>query len=345
MSEVIQNTLYITRPGLYLHKEKETVRVEEEKKTILTVPLHHLQGITFLSRGSISSYLLDKCLSSGISVTYLTERGRFLARLEGATSGNVHVRMEQFRLALSEPDRLRIAKWMVAGKVQNARLNLLRTARDRKDEDSIIVHQLRETAEGLGARLHRIAGASNLDELRGHEGESARSYFSVFDHCIVQQKEDFTFDRRSRRPPRSRVNALLSFAYSLLTNDCVSACQAAGLDPYVGFLHDARSGRPSLALDLVEEFRAFADRFVLTLINRQQIQKEDIEEKIGGVYRMKDNARKRFIEAYQKRKLEEIQHPVLGHRCRVGDLPLYQARLLARTIRGDLEQYPPFLWR
>jgi CRISPR-associated protein Cas1 len=345
MTELIQNTLYITKPGLYLHKEKETLRVEEDHNTILTVPLHHLQSITFLTRGSISSYLLDKCLTAGISVTYLTERGRFLARLEGASSGNVTVRMEQFRKAQDVEERLKIAKWMVAGKVQNARLNLLRTARDKKEDETDGIQQIRSVTDKLGERLSSIASASTVDELRGYEGECAKNYFSVFDHCIVQQKDDFTFDRRSRRPPRSRLNALLSFAYSMITNDCVSACQAAGLDPYVGYLHDPRSGRPSLALDLVEEFRSFADRFVLTLINRQQIQKEDIEENTGGVYKMKDSARKRFIEAYQKRKQEEIQHPVFGHRCRIGELPIYQARLLARTIRGDIQEYPPYLWR
>jgi len=345
MTEIVQNILYITKPGLYLHKENETVKVAEEKQTILTVPLHHLQGITFLSRGSISSYLLDKCLNQGISVTYLTERGRFLARLEGASSGNVIVRMEQFRKALDERERLAIARRIVAGKIQNARLNLLRTARDRKNDDDVDGAKIRSVAESLADRLIRTAEATTLAELRGHEGEAARSYFSVFDLCIIKQKDAFAFDRRSRRPPRSRLNALLSFTYSMLTNDCVSACQAAGLDPYVGFLHDARSGRPSLALDLVEEFRAFADRFVLTLINRQQMQAEDIEVKTGNVYRMTDSARKRFLDAYQKRKQDELIHPLLGYQCRVADLPLLQARLLARNIRGDIDEYTPFLWR
>ena len=344
MTSVIQNTLYITKPGVYLRKENESLKVTEKSETLLTVPIHHLQGVTFLSRGSMSSYLLEKCLSAGISVTYLTERGRFLARLEGSTSGNVIVRMQQFRKALDEQERLAIARRIVAGKIQNARFNLLRTVRDRKSnhEDCQTINNI---ADHLANRLDKVAKAPSLDELRGHEGEAARLYFSVFDLCIIQQKDVFSFDRRSRRPPRSRLNALLSFTYSMLINDCVSACQAAGLDPYVGYLHDARSGRPSLALDLVEEFRAFADRFVITLINRLQIQDEHFEERAGGVYMLNDAGRRRFIESYQKRKSDELTHTLLGYKCRVGDLPLLQARLLARNIRGDIDEYPPFLWR
>lgn len=343
MAELAQNILYVTKSGAYLRQEQDTVRVMAGDETLLRVPLHHLEGITFLGRGSMSSALVGKCLSSGVFVSYLTERGRFLGRLEGASSGNVLVRMAQFRKSADKTECLKIARRIVAGKIQNSRLNLLRSARDQKDEAAAA--RLRANADLLATRIEQGENVASLDELRGQEGEAARIYFSSLDDCILQQKEEFAYDRRSRRPPRSRLNALLSFAYALVTNDCVAACQAAGLDPFVGFLHDGRPGRPSLALDLVEELRPFADRFVLTLINRRQIQARDIEEKPGRVFRLTDGGRKGFLESYQERKQDELQHPVLDQRFRIAELPLLQARLLARTIRGDIEDYPPFLWR
>lgn len=343
MSELAQNILYVTRQGAYLRQEQDTVRVTAGDETLLRVPMHHLEGITFLGRGSMSSALVGKCLSSGIFVSYLTERGRFLGRLEGASSGNVLVRMEQFRKSADKTEALKIAQRIVAGKIQNSRLNLMRSGRDQKDEAA--AERLRKNADLLANRIERCANVKTLDELRGQEGEAARIYFSSFDDCIVQQKDEFAYDRRSRRPPRSRFNALLSFAYALLTNDCVAACQASGLDPFIGFLHEGRPGRPSLALDLMEELRPFADRFVLTLINRRQIQADDLEEKPGHVFRMSEGGRKSFLESYQERKQDELQHPVLNQRFRIAELPLLQARLLARTIRGDIPEYPPFLWR
>lgn len=343
MAELAQNILYVTRRGAYLRQEQDTVRVMDGDETLLRVPLHHLEGITFFGRGSMTSALIGKCMASGIFVSYLSERGRFLGRLEGASSGNVLVRRAQFRQADDVASRLAIARRIVGGKIQNCRLNLLRSARDHKDEGAVL--RLRATAALLAKRLARLPEVRDMDELRGQEGEAARAYFASFDDCIVQQKDVFAYDRRSRRPPRSRLNALLSFAYSIATNDCTSACQAAGLDPCVGFLHDGRPGRPSLALDLVEEFRPFADRFVLTMINRKQIQAEDIEEKAGHVFLLTDAGRKKFLEAYQTRKQDELHHPVLNQKFRIAELPLLQARLLARTIRGDLSDYPPYLWK
>ncbi len=231
----------------------------------------------------------------------------------------------------------------MAGKIQNSRQLLLRSARENEDEKEEIL--LRNSATELESAIRHIKDVKNANELRGVEGDAAKKYFSSLNYCIRQNRAEFNFDKRTRRPPRSRINALLSFAYSLITNDCVSACQAAGLDPFCGFFHALRPGRPALALDLVEEFRPFADRFVLTLINRKQIQPDDIEEKIGGTYSLKDDARKRFLKAYQERKHEEITHDYLQQKCLSMELPFLQARILSRLIRGDVDQYIPFLWK
>lgn len=343
MAEIKQNILYITTEGLYLHHEGEVLKVEQRDETLLKIPMHHLQGVTVLNHCVLSPSLLNKCLTKGIYVSYLTARGKFLGRLEGATSGNVLVRKAHFKKS-EEPDFvLNACRSIVAGKIQNSRLNLLRSARESRDEKT--EREIREAAERLATNLGKIEDAKSADEVRGYEGESARSYFSVLDLCIVQQRDDFQFEKRSRRPPRSRINALLSFVYSLMTNDCVSALQASGLDPYVGFLHVERPGRPSLALDLMEEFRAFADRFVLTLINRKQIQPYDINEKPGSVYTLTDSSRKALLVAYQERKQEEITHHFLESKTRVGELPFLQARIMARHIRGDLPRYIPYIWK
>jgi CRISPR-associated protein Cas1 len=343
MAEIRQNILYVTIQGLYLHHELEVLKVKQGPDTLLKIPLHHLQGITIFGVSTISPSLLRKCLEADVFVSYLSERGRFLGRLEGSRSGNVLLRIAQIKRALNEAETLDIARAFVAGKIQNSRSNVLRSARDSDQEEH--AEELRRVAEKLRASVAKIPRAESLEQLRGFEGDSAKAYFSVFDHCIRQQKEMFQFTKRMRRPPRSRINALLSFVYALLTNECIAACQAVGLDPYVGYLHDERPGRPSLALDLVEEFRSYGDRLVLTMINRLQIQPADIIERTGGTYQLTDDARKEFLKAYQERKQEEIQHPVLDTRCRIGELPFLQARLLARRIRGDLESYPPYLWK
>jgi len=238
---------------------------------------------------------------------------------------------------------LQLAKAIIAGKIQNSRQVLLRSARENENEKEEAL--LRNTANELEAAIRSIASVKKTDELRGIEGDAARKYFASLNYCIRQNRSEFEFDKRTRRPPRSRINALLSFAYTLITNDCVSACQASGLDPFCGFFHVLRPGRPALALDLVEELRPFADRFVLTQINRKQIQADDIEEKIGGTYTLKDNARKSFLKAYQERKHEELTHDFLQQKCLVMELPFLQARLLGRLIRGDIDNYIPFLWK
>ncbi len=343
MPSIRLNTLYVTTDGLYIHHEGELVLVERKRETILKIPLHHLEGITVLAHSSLSPSLLQKCMQKGVPVSYMTDRGRFLGRLEGAHPGNVLLRKEQFRQSERDTRKLVYARSFIAGKIQNSRLNLLRSARD--STNSAAEQALRSVASDLEKRLLLLASAPDVNSVRGYEGEAARVYFSVFNHCILQQKDDFQFDRRSRRPPRSRLNALLSFGYAMITNDCVSACQAAGLDPYIGFLHEERPGRPSLALDLVEELRPFVDRFVLTLINRRQIQAKDIIEKPGRVYQLNDAGRKTFLAAYQSRKQEEITHPLLEMKCRIGDIFTLQARILARSIRGDIDTYIPFIWR
>lgn len=343
MPSIRLNTLYVTTDGLYVHHEGDLVLVERKRETLLKIPLHHLEGITLLAHSSVSPSLLQKCMKKGVPVTYLTERGRFLGRLEGAHPGNVLLRKEQFRQSEHDNRKLVFARSFIAGKIQNSRLNLLRSARDSSNEEA--QEALRSVASDLERRLTMLAAASDVNSVRGYEGDAARAYFSAFSHCILHQKDDFHFDRRTRRPPRSRLNALLSFGYALITSDCVSACQAAGLDPYVGFLHEERPGRPSLALDLVEELRPFVDRFVFTLINRKQIQAQDIIEKPGSVYTLNDSGRKTFLTAYQTRKQEEITHPLLEMKCRVGEIFVLQARILARAIRGDIEGYIPFVWR
>ncbi len=341
MADVKLNILYITKDGLYLHHENDVLKVEEKSTTLLKIPIHHLQGITIMSLSNISPSLLQKCMSLGIYISFLSNRGRFMGRLEGANAGNVLLRKKQFRI--TEIEKIKISKLIIAGKIQNQRVNLLRTARDMKNE--MVENEIRDVVKSIEEILPRLESADSLESIRGYEGICAKNYFSVLEHCIVSQKEDFTFKNRTKRPPRSRVNALLSFAYSMITNECISALQAVGLDPFVGMLHEERPGRPSLALDLVEEFRPFADRFILTLINRKQIQKSDFEEREGSVYLLNANGRKTFLTAYQTRKSEEITHYYLDQSCTISELFLLQARLLARAIRDEKETYIPYIWR
>lgn len=341
MADLKLNVLYLTTDGLYIHHELDLIKIEQDRTTIFKIPVHHVQGIVIMSFSSISPSLLQKCLQRGIFVSFLTPRGRFLGRLEGSSSGNVLLRKRQFRL--EEREKVTIARNIIAGKIQNQRLNLLRTAREINEIEKET--KIRYIAEKLVDSLERLENSESIDSIRGLEGVCSKNYFSVIDHCIINQKDDFTFDRRSKRPPRSRFNTLLSFAYSILTNDCISALQSVGLDPYIGILHVERPGRPSLGLDLMEEFRPFADRFVITLINRKQIQKKDIEEKTGSVYSLTNQGRKTFLSSYQNRKQEPITHHFLDQKTTIGELILLQARLLAKAIRNSQEEYIPYIWR
>ncbi|WP_258210523.1 type I-C CRISPR-associated endonuclease Cas1c [Leptospira interrogans] len=335
--------LYITQEGLYLHHELDVLKVKKGDDTIFKIPFHHLEGITIFGICGISPSLLQKCLEKGIFISYLTARGKFQGRLEGSNSGNVLIRKAQFKKSEIEKFRLEIARSIVAGKLQNCRSVLSRTARESKNE--LEKQDIKEAIGKIEKNISLLEKAESIESIRGYEGASVKTYFSVFDYCIIQQKEDFQFHQRTRRPPRSRTNALLSFLYSLLTNDCIAVCQAVGLDPYIGFLHDERPGRPSLALDMMEEFRPFIDRLVFTLINRKQIQVSDFLEKPGSVFFINDDSRKELIKSYQERKKEEIFHPWLNIKSTVGELPYLQARIFARTLRGDLKYYIPFIWK
>ncbi len=338
------NTLYVSTQGAYLCHEGESVLVRVEKETKLRVPIHMLGGIVCFGQVSCSQPLMGLCGQRGVLISYLTEFGKFLARVQGPVSGNVLLRRQQYRLADSPADALNIARTFVAGKVANSRTVLQRALRDHECPDG------REDVEAailrLAQLLRELERVQSVDELRGKEGEAANRYFGVFDHLIAAQKEAFRFEIRSRRPPMDNMNALLSYIYTLLTHDANAALETVGLDPQVGYLHAERPGRPSLALDLIEEFRAFiGDRLALSLINLKQVRAGDFKTTESGAVSMSDGARKTLLTAYQKRKQEEIVHPFLGEKVQVGLLPNLQALLLARHIRGDLDGYPPFIWK
>ena len=338
------NTLYVTTQGAYVAAEGETVVVRVEREDRAQFPLHMLEGIVCFGRVSCSPALMGLASDKGIGISYLTERGRFLARVQGPVSGNVLLRRQQFRMADDANFPAAFAQVVVTAKIANCRTVLLRALRDHPEAPGATAIE-RATAQ-LAKSLEDLQPGLILEEVRGIEGDAARTYFDVFDHLIVAQKDAFSFHGRSRRPPTDNVNALLSFVYTLLTHDTSSALEAVGLDPQVGYLHADRSGRPSLALDLVEEFRPFiGDRLVLSLINRRQVQGSGfVQGETGGVV-MDDDARKTVLVAYQDRKQEEIKHPFLDDETTVGMLVHLQALLLARYLRGDLDAYPAFIWR
>lgn len=338
------NTLYVQTERSYLHLDHDTVRVEVERETRLRAPLLQLSAIVCFGDVLISPALVHRCAEDGRAVIWLDRNGRFKARMEGATSGNVLLRRAQ-HLALSDaPRRLALSRSMVAGKMRNARTVLLRGARDSTDLGERLL--LREAGERVREIVMRLPERSELDLMRGDEGEAARVYFEVFGCLVRHDREAFDFVARSRRPPRDRINALLSFLYTLLRGDCVSALEGVGLDPQVGYFHALRPGRPALALDLMEELRpVLADRLALSLINRAQLQRDDFEEHPGGAVYLSETGRRTVLVAYQKRKQEEIEHRVLERKTPFGLVPHLQARLLARYLRNDLEDYPPFVMR
>lgn len=338
------NMLYVTMPDRYLSIDGENVVILHEKDEIGRVPLHNLEGIITFGYTGASPALMGKCAREGKPLVFMSGSGRFLARTEGQVNGNVLLRREQYRIADDSNISLEIAKNMIAGKIYNSRQSLERTLRDHKlrvDKDKI-----KRKSDFLKNSITNITNTNDTDELRGIEGEAASVYFSVLNDMIFQQKEDFVFTTRSKRPPLDRVNALLSFAYSLVTSMCASGLESVGLDPYVGFMHTDRPGRRSLALDLVEEFRSvMCDRFVLMLINKRMIDAKDFDYREDGAVLLNDKGRKVFITAWQNRKNDIITHPFLGEKVEWGLLPYVQALLLARYIRGDLDCYPPFMWK
>lgn len=340
----ILNTLYVTTPDSYLRLENDTVRVEVEREPRLRVPLHHLGGVVCLGNVGVSTPLIHRLADSGISLALLDANGRFKARIEGAMSGNVLLRRAQHNQSMDAQFALSTGRAFVAGKIRNVRQVLLRGAREAKTDDDATL--LTRGADDLAAALRALPQATNLDVVRGIEGEAARQYFFCLNFLVRPDlRGHFRMEGRTRRPPRDRMNALLSFLYSMLMNDCRSAVEAAGLDPQVGFLHVLRPGRAALALDLMEEFRVFAERIALTLVNRGQIRQADFAVREGGAVLLEGEARKAVVVAYQERKQDELSHPLLVHPVVMGLLPLVQARLLARAIRGETEGYLPFLLR
>lgn len=331
------NSLYITRPESYLHKERETIVIKQGDEKLAQFPALTIGNIFCFGQVSVSPFLMGYCGEQGIGLSFYNEYGRFLARVQGKQTGNVLLRRMQYRWADEEEKAISVARLIVAAKIANARAVLLREVRNHGE------NVLFETAtKRLGASLRHIRKATSVAEIMGVEGEAGSVYFGVFNEML--HGTEFSFGGRVRRPPTDPVNALLSFSYTLITNECASALQGVGLDPYVGFLHQDRSGRVSLALDLLEEFRAsWADRFVLTLINRKQIQAKDFVTESSGAVRLTDEGRKIFLVAWQERKQVEIMHPYLKEQVPIGLLPHCQAMLLARHIRGDTEFYPPYL--
>ena len=331
------NTLYITRQESYLHKERETIVIKQGKDKLGQFPAISISNILCFGQVSVSPFLMGFCGEQGIGLSFYTEYGKFLARVQGKQTGNVLLRRAQYRWADDDEKSVAIARLFVAAKIANGRSVLMREVRNHGDNPA-----LSQAIKRLATSLRRVQHAQAVSESMGIEGDAANAYFSVFNELL--RGTGFTFGGRVRRPPTDPVNALLSFAYTLITHECSSALQGVGLDPYVGFLHQDRPGRVSLALDLLEEFRApWADRFVLTLINRKQIQLNDFITEASGAVRLKDDARKIFLTAWQERKQVEIMHPYLQEQVPIGLLPHCQAMLLARHIRGDTEYYPPYL--
>ena len=338
------NTLFVLTEDSYLALDGENIIVLCGDETMGRFPLHTLESILYFGYKGASPALMGACADHGIGLCFLTPRGRFLARTCGQTRGNVLLRKEQYRLSADDAQSCRIARSMIAGKLYNARWVLERATRDHGMR--VNVERLKQVSSALAQAALTAADETDLDRLRGIEGEAATLYFSVFDELLLQNKEYFFFRVRTRRPPQDNVNALLSFTYSILANDCASALEAVGLDPYVGFMHTDRPGRISLALDMMEELRpAFADRFVTTCVNNRIILPEHFETSESGAVILTDAGRRAFLSAYQERKKDQIQHPFLGEKIPWGLVPYVQALLLARYIRADMDAYPAFLWK
>lgn len=338
------NTLFVTSEDAYLSLEGENVLVNRDKAVVARFPLHNLQSIVSFSYAGASPALMGACTERDVGLSFCTSRGKFLARVGGISRGNVLLRRTQYRCADDPAESCRIARSMIFGKVYNTRWSMERTRRDHRP-------RIDEAQFGAACDVHKdllpqILETTDPETLRGLEGAAANAYFGILDQMILRQKEDFFFHGRNRRPPLDNVNAMLSFAYSLLGNDCASALESVGLDAYVGFLHRDRPGRTSLALDLMEELRpCMADRFVLTLINNRLLTGSDFEKSESGAVSMSDSGRRKFLKYWQERKQEQITHPYLDEKLPWGLVPYVQALLLARYLRGDLDAYPPFLWK
>lgn len=335
------NTLYILTSGSYLYCQNETIAVKIGGEDKVRIPAHTIDSIICLTNTTVSSPFIAFCSERGIGLSFHSDNGRFYGRVYGAVNGNVLLRKKQF-LILEAPESASIVRNILFGKLSNCRNLLQRAARNTTDEKSAL---LIDSAVMLQDQLELLQTAESIDSMRGIEGAAATIYFRAFDNMLKTDDPDMRFEKRTRRPPENRVNALLSFVYMLMKNDVQSALESVGLDPAVGYLHTLRPGRPSLALDMMEEFRgALCDRFVISLINLRQIQSDDISIE-SNEYHLSDKARRIVIDSWQKRKKEEIEHPYLKEKIPIGLIPYCQAMLLARYMRGDIDGYPPFLWR
>jgi CRISPR-associated protein Cas1 len=338
------NVLYVTQSDSYLAADGETVLIKQDGKTLHQIPIHILEGIICLGFAGASPKLMSLCCEKGVALSFLTSYGTFQGRVTGRISGNVLLRRAQYRWADDADITLRLAKRFVSAKMVNSRALLLRGRRDHPE--SVDEESMGKALKRIAGALPRLTKATSCDEVRGIEGEAAHAYFSVFDQLVLCQNEMFFLAGRQRRPPMDNLNSLLSFLYTLLAHEATAALESVGLDPQVGFLHRERPGRQSLALDLMEELRAhFADRLAITLINRKQITGDGFLKKENGSVVMNDSTRNEVLKAWQNRKLEEITHPYLDEKIPFGLVPYVQALLLARHLRGDLEDYPPFFWK
>lgn len=334
----------MTSPDRYLSLDGENVVILNKDVEISRLPLHTLEGIVTFGYTGASPALMGACAKNNISLCFLTQSGNFLARVTGKVKGNVTLRKEQYRISDNNFESTKIAKNFIVGKIYNSRWIIERATRDYSMW--LDVEKLKHKSQLLQNSIYQVGFCENSEQLMGVEGEAASVYFSVFDDLILQQKESFYFINRNKRPPLDNVNAMLSFAYTLLASNCASALETVGLDPYIGFLHKDRPGRVSLALDLMEELRSvFADRFVLSLINKRIINSSGFTQKENGAVIMDDDTRKVFLSNWQERKQDKITHPFLQEKIEWGMVPHAQAMLLARYIRGDLDEYPPFMWK
>jgi len=341
----LRNVIYIQTQNAWVHKDNDNLVMKVGDEIKARVPIHKLQGLVCFGQVSISPYLMAHCSENGVTITYLNQFGKFLARVEGPVSGNVLLRRTQHLTGADRDKSVAIARTMLSGKLYNQRAVLRRYLRDYGDQadGQAMAAELTTAEMRLSRCLNQLADCDAIDTLMGREGEAAQVYFGVFQHLIRQP--DFQFDARRRRPPTDPVNALLSFCYTLLTHDCRSALETTGLDPASGFLHQLRSGRPSLALDLAEELRPMIDRFVLSLINKRQLSLKDFEEWPNGSFTLKEEPRRTLLAAWQDRKQDTLMHPWFEESVPIGMLPWTQAQILARFLRGDCDSYAPFLWK
>ena len=335
------NTLYVTTPEAYLSKDGMNVVVSVDKEELFRIPIVNIEGIVTFGYMGASPGLMKLCVDNGVSLVFMSPQGRFIGRIQGKVKGNVLLRKKQYHLSEDKEQALHVSRLFIAGKIYNCRNVLRRFIRDNGAQIEV-----EHAAKSLDFYKQNALKAEDMDLLRGIEGRAANVYFSVFNNLIINQKNDFVFDGRNRRTPKDEVNAMLSFVYTLLTNEVASALESVGLDPYVGFMHTLRPGRMSLALDMVEELRAYlGDRLVLSMINRRQIDKRDFIQQGDDSLIMTDSCKKNIIAAWQKRKKEIVEHPYLKEKIPLGLLPYSQAMLLSRFMRGDIDDYPVFIMK